>query len=543
MPKSLQPAAVKAVLFDFDGTLTRPEALDFPELKKAIQCPFDQPALEFIVRLISRQQREEAFRVLDSFEFRAAASSEPDPGAEELISDLRSRGLLVGIISRNSLRSIRRAFHNFASLSVSDFEVVISRDDDVAPKPHPAGVLLAAERMRIAPEQMLVVGDFVFDMDAGRKAGAPTVFLTNGRSHPPFARSPDYTITDLRELSGIVQYLQPLPFGKLPNDFLNRFLNEHPLDDPSVRVGPGVGEDTAVVQLEDQDEMVVLKSDPITFTTDRLGYYSVVINANDVATSGAVPRWLLTTLLFPAESNAAQIHQLIHELHRVSRQLEITLCGGHTEITPAVNQPVVVGQLVGTVPQDRLIDKRQMADSDQILLTKGIAVEGTSILARELPGKLESLGMSKGEIDKCQGFLIDPGISILQEARIAVRSRVVTAMHDVTEGGLATAIEELSLAGQHRIRVYTDQIPVLRETRKICRLLDIDPLGLIGSGGLLIACRHNGCEKLMSAIREAGIQVSAIGEVLEKGFGIEAVLGEKEVKWPHFAADELTRVL
>lgn len=543
MPKTSGASTIRAILFDFDGTLTRPESLDFPAFKEAIGCPPHQPVLEFIAKLPSRREQKDALRVLDDFEFDAAAFSKPNSGAEELISYLRSRKLPMGIISRNSLRSIRRSFQSFTSLSVSDFEVIISRDDDIPPKPDPAGVRLAAEKLGVATKQTLVVGDFVFDIDSGQKAGAPTVFLTNGCPFAPFAHPPNYIIKNLGELKSIVQSLQPLAAGKLPNDLLHQLLNEYPLDDPSVRVPPGVGEDTAVVQLEGQDEMIVLKSDPITFTTDQLGYYAVVVNANDVATSGAVPRWLLTTLLFPTETNAAQIHYLVQELQQACRQLGVSLCGGHTEITSAVNKPIVVGQLVGTVPKDRLIDKHQMEEGNQILLTKGIAVEGTSILARELPKELEALGLSESKIEQCQQFLFDPGISILREAEIAASSREVTAMHDVTEGGLATAIEELSAAGRHRIRVYWSQIPVLSETREICKLLGLDPLGLIGSGSLLIACRREACERLITAIHEAGIPVSRIGEVLGVGFGVEA-LGQKGqcVEWPRFRADELTRV-
>ncbi len=532
---------VEAVLFDFDGTLTKPDSLDFLSFRKSIGCPADQFILEFIRETMSPPEKQRALDQLDQFEFEAASRSEPNPGAEDLILYLRTQNIPLGIISRNSRRSIQRALQNFERIRESHFEVSISRDDKVEPKPSPAGVLLAAETMEVRIDQMLVVGDFILDIAAGKRAGSPTVLLTNGGNEAATSgSSPDYVIKQLSDLKDLVRYLRPLSAGKLPNDFLDRFLQEHSLDDPTLLVAPGMGEDTAAVIPPANEDVIVLKSDPITFAEDRLGYYTLAINANDIATSGATPRWLLTTLLFPVGSTAAQIHRLIRELQQVSREFRITLCGGHTEITEAVNKPIAVGQMVGTVEKERLIDKRRMAKGDQILLTKGVAVEGTSILARECAEELKALGMTQSEIRRCQEFLFDPGISILAEAQIAAQS--ASAMHDVTEGGLATALQELSGAGGNQLRVGVDQIPVFKETQRVCELLDIHPFGLIGSGSLLLTCSPGSSEALLENMREAGISAAAIGEVLEEGAGVEAVDGSgRPVEWPNFEADELGR--
>ena len=532
---------LEAVLFDFDGTLTKPDSLDFLSFRKSIGCPADQFILEFIRETMSPPEKQRALDQLDQFEFEAASRSEPNPGAEDLILYLRTQNIPLGIISRNSRRSIQRALQNFERIRESHFEVSISRDDEVEPKPSPAGVLLAAEKMGVRIDQMLVVGDFILDIAAGKRAGSPTVLLTNGGNEAATSgSSPDYVIKQLSDLKDLVRYLRPLSSGKLPNDFLDRFLQEHSLDDPTLLVAPGMGEDTAAVIPPANEDVIVLKSDPITFAEDRLGYYTLAINANDIATSGATPRWLLTTLLFPVGSTAAEIHSLIRELQQVSREFRITLCGGHTEITEAVNKPIAVGQMVGTVEKERLIDKRRMAKGDQILLTKGVAVEGTSILARECAEELETLGMTQSEIRRCQEFLFDPGISILAEAQIAAQS--ASAMHDVTEGGLATALQELSAAGGNHLRVGVDQIPVFKETQRVCELLDIHPFGLIGSGSLLLTCSPGSSEALLENMREAGISAAAIGEVLEEGAGVEAVDGSgRPVEWPNFEADELGR--
>ena len=294
---------IKAVLFDFDGTLTEPGTLDYSAIRDAIGCSQGSPILECIARMRSRARRAKALRILDEIEWKASRLSRPNAGAEELLRLLLSRNLKIGIISRNSLRSIRRALRNFRHIRASDFSVIMTRDDPQLPKPSPEGILAAAVKMGVPAEQVLVVGDFVFDIEAGQNAGAHTAFLTNGSASPAFRHPPDFTTRNLEELQDIVRLHSPLRNGKLPNELLARFLGE--CVDPSLLIPPGVGEDVAAIQLDGED-VLVLKSDPVTFATDAIGYYAVVVNVNDLATSGAAPRWLLTTLLFPAETSAAQ---------------------------------------------------------------------------------------------------------------------------------------------------------------------------------------------------------------------------------------------
>jgi len=540
---SHKPELVEAVIFDFDGTLTAPGSLDFAGIRAAIGCPERLPVLEWIESIPSAADKEKAWGILERSEMEAALKSQPNAGAEDVIDYLRGQGIKLGIISRNSLRAIHRALENFTRIGARDFSVILSRDDLVKPKPSPDAVLKAAERMGVPVGQTLVVGDYVFDVEAGRKAGARTVFLTNQAPTPVLEPPPEHIIEQLTELKGIVRFLSPLPPGKLPNDYLHQFIAELGLADPSLLIAPGVGEDVAAVE-SSGDEILVFKSDPVTLASDAIASYAVIVSMNDVATSGATPRWLLASLLFPPGTSPAQVREVFCDLRDVSRRHGLILCGGHTEITDAVTRSIIVGQVVGTVRRKELIEKRNMKAGDCVLLTKGVAVEGTCIIAREFSGRLEALGVTADEISKCRRFLTDPGISIVEEARMAVCSGGVTAMHDVTEGGLATAVAELSAAGGHKLRVYLDRIPVLPETRKLCRLLELDPLGLIGSGSLLIACDRSACDRLVRSIRQAKIEAVCIGEVLEPGVGVEA-MNEAQgaiVPWPRFEVDEITRL-
>lgn len=535
---------VKAVVFDFDGTLTHPGALNFSEIKAAVGCPPDQPVLEHIEAMADPAERDRAHRMLADFELSAAEASQPNPGAEELIRWCRKRGLRLGILTRNLRAAVMRALENFKTVGPDDFAVIISREDPHAPKPHPEGVAAAAARLGVASREVAVVGDFVFDIQAGNGAGATTVWLDHGVSAAGpaghrFQDESDHRVTGLAEVRDLLRLYLPLPGGKFPNDLLKKYLDAFDFKDPSVIIHPGIGEDIAAVDVADE-EVLILKSDPITFATDAIGQYAVLVNANDIATSGAAPRWLLTTLMFPTGTTPAGIFEVLGDLETTCRNWGITLCGGHTEITDAVTRPVVSGMLAGTVARKDLVDKGRMRAGDVVLLTKAVAVEGTSIIAREFGVALRERGMTEAELETCRGFL--SRISILGEARIAAASGGVSAMHDVTEGGLSTALEELAAAGGHEIRVFVENIPIFPQTRKICELLDIAPLGLIGSGSLLITCRKDRCAPLIRALHDAEIPVTVIGEVGDPGRDIAAFHEGRPTPWPRFEADEIARL-
>jgi hydrogenase expression/formation protein HypE len=529
--------AIKGVLFDFDGTLTCP-ILDFGEIRLALGCPPRLPVLEYIDTL-PPEGREAAQKVLDQFEMKAAAQCEPNQDAEELLNLLIEREVPIGIITRNSFRSVSRSLERFRNVRLSDFSLVISREDPFPPKPDPQSVREAARRMGFEVREILMVGDYLFDIEAGQKAGARTVLLTNGKDASSLGCSPDLVIQRLGQLIPVIERALPLPPGKLPGGLLKDFLSQLRLEDASMLVGPATGEDFAALRTAGED-VLILKSDPVTFATDSIGRYAVLVAANDVATSGAFPRWLLASLLFPVGSSAEEIWQVLEEIHQTASRNGMILCGGHTEITDAVTRPVVVAQAAALMSEGDLVTKQRVEQGDSVLLTKRAAVEGTSIIAREFGDLLQSRGMTPHELDRCRRFLEDPGISILREAKTAAGR--ASALHDVTEGGVATALEELSAAGRHRIRVFMDKLPVYPETRRICALTGLDPLGLIGSGSLLICCRREHAEDLVQELRKQNIEVAEIGVVLEEGSGVEAVSDGQPTDWPVFKADELTRL-
>jgi hydrogenase expression/formation protein HypE len=191
---------IKGVLFDFDGTLTLPGALDFPAIRREMNCPPDIPILEWL-ETVPAERKPPLMEILESAEEKAAEESLPNVGAEECLLTLRDKGVLLGIITRNSLPSVRVALERFETVRLLDFSTVITRDDSL-PKPHPDGVHKACERMGLAASELMVVGDFRFDVIAGKAAGACTVLLTNGRRSVMAAGDPepDFTVARLEEI-------------------------------------------------------------------------------------------------------------------------------------------------------------------------------------------------------------------------------------------------------------------------------------------------------------------------------------------------------
>lgn len=531
-----RPFRIEAVLFDFDGTLTRPGGIDFEGLREALGAPPGIFALEFVLGL-PRGERARAEEILERFELQGADRSEPNDGAEEEVLRLREIGLPVGIVTRNTRRTVERAFSKFPRLGSSDFDLIITRDDDVPPKPEPDSILLAAERLGVGVERVAFVGDFVVDVEAGRRAGAVTVHLIGDYTEPD--HEPDFRIERLSDLKEVVVLGLPLPNGKLPNRLLGEYLEDLG-SDPSVLVGAGVGEDVAALDVS-SDDVIVAHSDPITLTTGGLGRYAVQVNANDIATSGGTPKWFLSTVLMPAGSTPSEVLAVLGEVADECSDAGVVLVGGHTEVTDAVARPVVSGTMLGTVDRGDLRRKDQIAEGDAVILTRRIALEGTALLAVELEERLLSLGMTPQELAGCRDLLRE--IGILEAARVAMRFPDVSAMHDITEGGIATAMRELSAAGGREVTVFVEQIPVLAETARICGLLGADPLGLIASGSLLICCRAPSSEALVATLAGSDVEATAVGLIGSAGRGVRALRSGVPEEWPSFDVDEAARLL
>ena len=329
--------------------------------------------------------------------------------------------------------------------------------------------------------------------------------------------------------------------GKLPLELLAQLLEKIDIKDPRVTLGPRPGEDAALIDFGDR--YLVAKTDPVTFATNLIGWYLVQVNANDLVVMGATPRWLMVTLLLPEETSNETVRSIFDQLLEACAALDLALVGGHTEVTYDLPRPIAIGAMLGEVAKDRVVLTSGARPGDAIVLAKGIAIEGTAILAQEREKELKQAGVASPVVEVAKGLLFEPGISVVRDAVIACDTVSVHSMHDPTEGGLATGLLELAKAAEVGLVVDIDRIPVLPECRTICRALELDPLGLIGSGALLATVAPEDAPKLIEALEQEGISACEIGRVAEPEKGLKLLTKNGVQELPVFERDELARFL
>lgn len=332
-----------------------------------------------------------------------------------------------------------------------------------------------------------------------------------------------------------------LPVGKLRAQALQAIFDKHPVRDERVIVGPRVGEDAAVIDLGDR--YLVATADPITFAAEDIGWYALQVNANDIAVRGARPRWFLATLLLPEGGTTEEtVAALFDRLAAACEELDVALVGGHTEITHGLDRPIVAGTMLGEVAKDRLVTTGGAQVGDAVIMTKGVPLEGAALIAREREAALRARGVRPATIAKAKRLLRAPGLSVLPEAEIACELARVHAMHDPTEGGIATALWELAEAAGVGLRIDRERIVVLPEGAELCAAFGLDPLGTIASGALLLTLAPADASIVLHALAREAIDCHYIGQVVPRERGVCLVEGSVERAMPVFPQDEITRV-
>jgi hydrogenase maturation factor len=328
--------------------------------------------------------------------------------------------------------------------------------------------------------------------------------------------------------------------GKLSHDFLGSLIKKYTTTGHQIVCGAQVGEDATVVEFD--DTYLVLKTDPVTFTTDHIGHYAVHVNANDIACMGATPKWFLATILLPERTTRQTAEAIFSQISKTCKREKIAYCGGHTEVTPGIEQAIVVGQMVGKANKEHLKLKQHIKIGDHILLIQSAPVEAISILARHKEAVLQEQ-FSREFVKTCQNFLFLPGISVREYAQLAQKSAEVHAMHDPTEGGVATAVHEMANAANCGAIIDRDNVPLLTEGKLVCEFFDIDPLGCIASGSLLVAAPYKSVEPILKACDAKNIPAGDIGKFVEKDKGLVLTQGDAQKRLPLFAQDELLKIL
>jgi hydrogenase maturation factor len=327
-----------------------------------------------------------------------------------------------------------------------------------------------------------------------------------------------------------------LPSGKLPAGLLRTLLEAGGPLPADVVVGPAIGEDGAAMRLGDGGTVLVAASDPITFSARYAGRLAVAVNANDVAVMGARPRWFLAVVLLPPGTSEGALTEIFADLREALEPLGAILVGGHTEITAAVNQPVIVGHMLGTTEADRVIRTGGVRPGDVVVQVGAAPVEGAAVLASEAGKRLGDL--DPAVLAAAAAALDTPGISVVHYALAAVELGA-TSLHDPTEGGLAGALHEVAVASGVRLLVDRAAALWFEPGRQICEVLGADPWATLASGTLLAAFPPTIAEAALARLRERGWMAARLATATD-GDGVWDLDGEQ---LPMPARDEVARVL
>ena len=326
-----------------------------------------------------------------------------------------------------------------------------------------------------------------------------------------------------------------MQIGKIPETVLKRsVLKKIKVRRPEVLVHAGVGEDCAV--LGPTEDAIVLSPDPITGTSKDIGKLAFHITANDIASSGAELVGMLVTVIFPPESQEEELQIIMEELTALAEKYEVEILGGHTEVSAAVNQTLISVTGVGKAAQGKIVTTGGLRAGQELVVTKWIGLEGSSILAKEKEELLQKQ-LPNEIIETAKRF--DEKLSVVPDSKVAMEIGA-SAMHDVTEGGIFGALWEMAAASGVGLTVDLKKIPLRQETIEICEVFDINPYMLISSGSLLIGTNHG--YQLVQELERAGIHAAVIGYATE-GNDRVVINGEERRYLEPPKTDELFRAL
>jgi hydrogenase expression/formation protein HypE len=325
----------------------------------------------------------------------------------------------------------------------------------------------------------------------------------------------------------------PIAPGKLPTALLRRLLADAGLP-PEVRIGPAVGEDACAIDLP--GGVLVASTDPITLVGHGAGRFAAIVCANDVAVTGARPSWFLATVLMPAGTVEVELVELFAGMRSGLEGVGAALVGGHTEITPAVNQPVVVGVMMGIAERGRLIPTGGVSVGDAIVQIGAAPVEGAAVLAEEAAAHLS--GLDSAVVRAAAAAVVEPGISVVEPALAAARLGAV-ALHDPTEGGIASGLHEMAAASGVGLTVEPDRVLWFGPGLAVCSALGANPWATLASGTVLAAFPADAAGAAIAELAREGHQAAGIGSA-QGGDGVR--LGDgRSLPWPE--RDEVARIL
>lgn len=313
--------------------------------------------------------------------------------------------------------------------------------------------------------------------------------------------------------------------GKLDTDLLNNMLNKYKgYERVDVKLAGKLGEDCTFIEIE--NKILAVSSDPVTAAGTNIGKIAFNINMNDLSTSGAEGIGLMITILLPTGTAYEKVIEIMEEIHLEALKHKMQILGGHTEVTDAVNRIIVSVTVLGIVEKGKEITSSGLRVGDSLYVSKKLGIEGTLIILNDFKNKIIDLKIKDIEILKDK---LKESLSVSEEGKIGGKIGV-NSMHDITEGGILGAVYEVVVGSNKGCIIYEEKLPYLEETIRIAEKLKINPYKLISSGSMLIGTDKE--EEIEKEFKNKGIDITKIGEVIEKDLYFIRKNGEKEIIAP-----------
>lgn len=541
---------LEAVIFDLDGTIIK-SFIDFQQMKERviktaieyrIKIPKGRSAVLEMLDKIYRENRrdkniknfkEKAEEIIIEEEMKGIEKAYPHPDMIILLKNLKKAGIKTGIITRNCRKAAEKIIKKFSI----PFDVLLTRDDVKRVKPDTYHLEKIIEKMGIKKDASIIVGDHYFDILCGKKAGILTCgIVRDGKFENIGAEEPDFIFESgegLAYLTGIKKFKS----GKLPAPFLNYLIKKYTSVGKEIIRGPGIGVDCAIFKTK--SNIIHAKSDPIMLVSKDVGYYLININANDISVSGGKPEWFLSTIVFPENISFYEIEDVFRQISEECKELDIKWVGGHTEIFPPAKSLITSGFMLGTPLKRKKAGKIKRGDN--IFIVKEAGIEAASIIAREKESYLKKF-FSERYIEKVKNSIKNPGIGVSEQAQFLWENFKIKLMHDPTEGGISTALYELSKVSGYKISVFFENIPFYPPAKKLCKIFNLNISGIISSGCIIGITSEDEVRKIEKAYKKKKVKFAVIGKLEEKGYGVFIKKGKKYIKMVEFQKDEITRL-
>ncbi|MBC2744894.1 MAG: hydrogenase expression/formation protein HypE [Desulfosarcina sp.] len=309
-------------------------------------------------------------------------------------------------------------------------------------------------------------------------------------------------------------------------------------EDPDVILGAAFGEDVALTQVG--GDVLISHVDPIVGAIGNIGWLAVHVACNDVATSGAPPRWILLLVLVPTMGDEDLLEQIMRDANRAAKEIGVSIIGGHTGYTSGLSRPLVAVTALGSASGRKLVRTSGAQIGDHVLVTKSIALEGTAILAQDFRDIALKLGLRESDIEKAHHLIGE--VSVVPEA-LALAKLGATAIHDVTRGGLLETLLEIAHLSGVGIEVDDSRLPTRPVVARFAQAFQFDPLRMISSGTLAATVPPDRVKDVKNVLTRIGVLLSDVGQVTD-GVGVRITRKEESIHYRQIRCeeDELARM-